>query len=183
MPVSPELKMALKPVQRMSLIGWTVMTFLILVFIFLTFASLRETNPNTSKSIYLIVPLTLISLTLALISLLLKWYVTSARRIRLRVGDASKAALDASATPSPADLLVVRLYKMCRIQRFIALTLHIAITLYGVVLSFTFHHPCFILPYAGLALILNVVWFPRYRSLAARIRARRDIDGAASDGH
>ncbi len=73
MSISPGLLTALKPVHRMSLISWTVMTLLIVVFVFLVYTSLWETDPSPSDTIYLIVPLSLISLFLTLISLVLKW--------------------------------------------------------------------------------------------------------------
>ncbi len=93
--------------------------------------------------------------------------------------DAGKTTLNADANLSPADLLAVKLYRMYRFQRFIALTLHVAITLYGVVLSFTYGRPYLVLPFATLSLVLNVVWFPRYRVLVAQIMKHWGVDGAA----
>ncbi len=159
----------------MSLFSWTVMTVLIFIFVFLVFFSLQEAVPDTANVIYLIVPLTVLSLALTTISLGLKWYVTSSHRMRLRVRDARKKERGADSELSPADQLAVKLYKTCRVQRFVALALHIAILLDGLVLSFQYGFPYFVLPYAALALILNVVWFPRYRPLVGKIKKNWDL--------
>ncbi len=75
--ISPQLKTALKPVHRMSMIGWIVMTFFIGLFTAFVFLSLHHREPDTTDAIYIIVFLSFMALSLASISLILKWYVTS----------------------------------------------------------------------------------------------------------
>ncbi len=70
---------------------------------------------------------------------------------------------------------------MYRIQRFVALTLHVAMALLVSCSLSHLHTPTMVLPYAAFALCLNVVWYPRYEPLVDKTRKSWENYGKLPD--